>query len=193
MKKLLLLVLLFPLSVVVYSQASDFIILKKRNNRTIKTYYPGAFISAVTINGFNINGFIKVIRNDSIILQQQETRLMGTEFGSAVDTLKYTLGINYREIEQFNYTSKYVWGHRKGFAVITLPKLMIVGGIGYLALELVNTAYRGESINDHNKLPTLAISAGVALAGFVWQETQKQSNKAGGKYKVVYMKMGTAK
>ena len=59
----------------VFAQQSDFIVLKKPNNRTLKTYYPGSFLSAVTFNGFTINGFITDIRNDSIIIQQKETTI----------------------------------------------------------------------------------------------------------------------
>jgi len=65
---------------------------------------------------------------------------------------------------------------------------MRVGGVGFLVLELVNTAYRGESITADNKLVPLGIAAGVAVTGFAITYFQKKSDKAGGKYKVVYVK-----
>lgn len=188
MKKALLFILLLSVTEITLSQTSDFVVLKKRNNRTIKTYYPGAFISAHTYNGFSINGFIKAIRNDTIIVLQQERRLMGTEFGSSLDTLSYTIGIDYHEIKTFHYTGQYTWGRKRGFAQITLPRLMKVGGVGFLILELVNTAYRKESITANNKVVPLAIAAGVATAGFAITYFQNKSDKAGGKYKVVYVK-----
>ncbi len=52
MKQALLFILLLSITEVTLSQTSDFLVLKKRNNRTLKTYYPGAFISANTYNGF---------------------------------------------------------------------------------------------------------------------------------------------
>ena len=188
MKQILLFILLLSITEVTLSQTSDFIVLKKRNNRTLKTYYPGAFISASTYNGYSINGFIKEIRNDSILILQQETRLMGTEFGSLLDTMSYSIGVDYREIKTFHYTSQYTWGRKRGFAQITLPRLMKVGGVGFLALELVNTAYRKESITANNKIVPLGIAAGVAATGFAITYFQNKSNKAGGKYKVVYVK-----
>ncbi|HEX5027152.1 MAG TPA: hypothetical protein VFV68_17855 [Agriterribacter sp.] len=189
MVRLLHLILLLSTTGEVFSQQSDFIVIKKRNNRTLKTYASGSFISAVTYNGFAINGFIKDIRNDTIFIQQQETRLVGTEFGSTLDTINYTITVDYREIKKFNYTKNYVWGHKKGFASVTLPAIMIIGGTGFIVLELVNTAYRHESLNDGNKLASLGIAAGIAATGFLIKGIQTHSDKVGGKYKVVYMHM----
>lgn len=188
MKQTILFILLLAITKVTLSQTSDFVVLKKRNNRTIKTYYPGAFISAHTYNGFSVNGFIKEIRNDSLIILQQETRLVGTEFGSALDTMSYTIGVDYHEIKTFHYTGDYSWGRKRGFAQITLPKLMKIGGVGFIVLELINSSYRKESISENNKVVPLAIAAGVAATGFAITYFQNKSDKAGGKYKVVYVK-----
>lgn len=188
MKQTILFILLLAITKVTLSQTSDFIVLKKRNNRTIKTYYPGAFISAHTYNGFAVNGFIKEIRNDSLIVLQQETRLVGTNFGSTVDTVSYTIGVDYHEIKTFHHTGDYSWGRKRGFAEITLPKLMKIGGIGFIVLELVNSTYRKESLSENNKVAPLAIAAGVAATGFAITYFQNKSDKAGGKYKVVYVK-----
>lgn len=188
MKRILLLALVLCFAISLYSQHSDFVILKNRHNRTLKTYYAGEFISAETYNGFSVNGFIKYIRNDSIVIQQQETRLVATDFGSTLDTIKYTMGFDYRDIKIFHYDSD-VWGGKKGFAQVTIPKILMIGGIGYIVLELVNTVYRGESIDSHDKLQSLGIAASLALTGFIWQSVQNANQKAGNKYKVVYMRM----
>jgi hypothetical protein len=188
MKQAVLLILLVSIAEVTLSQSSDFIVIKKHNNRTLKTYYPGAFISAVTHNGFSINGFIKDIRHDSIIILQQQRQLQATDFGTTLDTMSYTLGIDYREIKKFQFTSQYTWGRKRGFTSVTIPALMKLGGVGFLVLELVNTGYRKESITANNKILPLGIAAGVAAAGFAITYFQNRSDKAGGKYKVVYVK-----
>lgn len=188
MKQALLFILLVSIAEATLSQSSDFIVLKKRNNRTLKTYYPGEFISAVTYNGFSINGFIKDIRHDSIIILQQERKLVPTDFGSTLDTVSYTFGIDYHNIKTFHFTSQYTWGRKRGFAQITIPRLMKVGGVAFLVLELVNTGYRKESISADNKLLPLGIAAGVAATGFAISYFQNRSDKVGGKYKVVYVK-----
>jgi hypothetical protein len=188
MKQALLFILLVSIAEATLSQSSDFIVLKKRNNRTLKTYYPGEFISAVTYNGFAINGFIKDIRHDSIIILQHERRLIPTEFGSTLDTVSYAFGIDYHNIKTFHFTSQYTWGRKRGFSSVTIPALMKLGGVGFLVLELVNTGYRKESITANNKLLPLGIAAGVAATGFAITYFQNKSDKAGGKYKVVYVK-----
>lgn len=188
MKQTLLFILLVSIAEASLSQPADFIVLRKRNNRPLKTYYPGAFISAITYNGFSINGFIKDIRNDSVIILQQQRQLVGTEFGTTLDTVSYVLGIDYREIKTFHYTSQYTWGRKRGFAEVTIPALMKVGGVGFIVLELFNTAYRKESISANNKLVSLGIAAGVAATGFAISYFQNKGDKAGGKYKVVYVK-----
>jgi hypothetical protein len=102
--------------------------------------------------------------------------------------MSYTIGVDYHEIKTFHYTGQYTWGRKRGFAQITLPRLMKVGGVGFLILELVNTAYRKESITANNKILPLGIAAGVAATGFAITYFQNRSDKAGGKYKVVYVK-----
>lgn len=175
-----------------FAQQADFIVLKKKNNRTLKTYYAGSFISAVTYGGFTINGWIKDIRNDSIIIRQEELRQFQQEFGLVLDTLVYTIVVDYREIKQWNYTKGYTWGGRKGFVQVAVPKILMIGGAGFMVLELVNTAYRKESLNEGNKLTSLAIAGGVALAGIGMEALQNRNKKAGKKYKVVYVKRQTS-
>lgn len=188
MKKPLLLITVLCSSLLAFSQPSDFIVLKKWNNRTIKTFYAGSFISAQTHRGFTINGFITTIRNDSIYIRQEERQLMSTDFGAILDTVRYTIGIDYREISLFNYGKNYKWGGKRGFVQVALPKIMMIGGMGFIVLETVNTLYRKESFNDDGKLISLGVAASVAVAGYLWQHWQDKSNQAGGKYKVVYVK-----
>lgn len=189
MKKTLLFILSLFITGFVFSQQSDYIILKKRNNRTLKTYYQGSFIRAETYNGFTLNGFIRDIRNDSLIIRQEETQLFATDFGSVVDTLAYTLSIDYRQIKKFFFGSKYTWGRKKGFAVVTLPVIMMIGGSAFVVLELINTGYRNDGLKDQKKLMSLGIGLGVAATGFLIKELNKSRDKVGGRFKVVYMKV----
>lgn len=192
MKKAFTLLLLLGTCLLANSQQADFIVIKKKNNRTLKTYSEGSFLMAETYTGFKINGNIIAIRNDSIIVKQEETRLMATEFGSRVDTLSYTIGLDYRQVKKFNFGSKYTWGRKKGFASVTVPKLMIIGGVGFAGLELINSAYRSEPLNQKGKLLSLGIAAGVATGGVLWNVISKQRDRVGGRYKVVYVKATTA-
>ena len=193
MKTIILLITILISTFSSFSQQSDFLVLKKRNNRTIKTYYTGAFLSAETHNGFRINGFITDIRNDSVFFRQEERQQVGTDFGTTLDTVTYHMAVDYREIKRFNYSNKYVWGGKKGFVQVALPKIMMIGGVGYIILETVNTIYRKESFNDDGKLLSMGIAAGVALGGYLIQYFQDRGKDAGGKYKVVYVKAADLK
>jgi hypothetical protein len=193
MNRLLLSVICFLMIAELKSQ-DDFIVLKKRNNRTLKTYGQGSFLSAKTNTGFQLNGFITAIRNDSIFIRQQETRLVSTDFGQTIDTLFYTFGFDHRNISAFYFSNQYDPSMRKrGFAQTTLPILMIAGGTGYIILELVNTVYRKEPLNEGNKLLSLGIAAGIAGTGILLQTMNNQKDKVGNKYKVHYIRNARGK
>ena len=185
--------LAISLPLVALAQPSDYIVLKKKNNRTLKTYFPGTFISAATYTGFTLNGIIKEIKNDSVFIEQQEVRQVPTQFGvPALDTLVYTIRLHYTEIRAFSYAINRPGGSR-GSSGGLLPSVMVAGGAGFIVLELVNTAYRGESLSDGNKLTLIAIAAGVAATGLLWKHLKKRSSDAGNKYKVIYVSMAPKK
>ena len=189
MRQLLLLFICIFCSVIVFAQSDDFIVLKKRNNRTLKTYGEGSFLSAKSNTGFQLNGFIRAIRNDSIYIRQQETRLMATEFGQTVDTVFYTFGIDYRNISEFYFSRQFDPIMRKrGFVQTTLPGILMIGGTGFIALEVINTIYRKESLTAKGKMASLGIAAAVAGTGVVLQTIGNRKNKVGNRYKVYYVK-----
>ena len=188
MMKYLPAILFFFISYSLPAQKSDYIIIKKKNNRTVKTYFPGIFLRAPTHSGFYINGYIKSISNDSIYVQQQEIKLMGTEFGSTVDTLFYTIAFHYSTVQWYKYSKRDQPGRKKRFGEVLLPRIMQLGGTGFVVLETVNTVYRKESLFDRKTLTALGIATGVAATGFIWQYFQNHG-KTGSKYKVIYVKM----
>lgn len=170
------------------AQKSDFIVIKKKNNRTLKTYFPGSYIAAQTASGFQVSGTIQAIKNDSLFIQQMDVHQVPTQFGTPVlDTIRYSIAMHYREISRF-FVEKSSPRGRSGPSML-LPKLLQFGGIGYNVLELVNTAYRKESLSENNKLAGMGIAAGVAAAGFVWQYAKNQQTKPGKKLKIHYIDM----
>lgn len=175
-----------------WAQESDYLVVKKRNGIVLKTYYAGSYIAAETYGGFRLNGWIKAIRNDSLLVLQEEIRLIPTEFGSRVDTVTYSTGVYYNQIRRFNFGNTFTGGRKKGFSQISLPKLMMIGGTGFLLLELVNTAYRGESLNANGKLSALGVAAGVGAGGFLWSYRSKKRDRVGGKYEIEYIRAHSA-
>jgi hypothetical protein len=174
-----------------WAQEADYIVIKKKNHQTLKTYFAGAFISAETFNGFRIHGYIQAIRNDSIIVLQEQTQLVNTSFGTDIDTVRYILGLYYNQIRRFNYKEGYRLAGKKGFRTVTLPKLMTIGGTGFVILELVNTLYREESITANNKLTSLAIATGTAVSGWLWSKISRKRDQVGKKYVIQYIRAKT--
>ena len=70
--KLLLIFTLFSFSI--QAQVSDFITVKKRNNRTLKTFFPGSTITFESVYGHFISGIIENIRNDSLFVKMYDVR-----------------------------------------------------------------------------------------------------------------------
>jgi hypothetical protein len=170
------------------AQRSDFIVIKNKQSRTLRTYFPGSFINADTYAGFTLNGVIKKIQHDSLYVEQQNVYQVPTQFGTpTLDTIRYLVPIYYKEIRRFNYE---VDGSRQsGGSSLLVPKILLYGGAGYIVLELINTAYRNESLNEGNKLTSIAIAGGIALTGLIWQETIKSKQRKGRKTTVEYIKM----
>lgn len=191
MKPSILIIILFSIACAAFSQESDFIILKKKNNRTVKTYAAGSFLSARMNNGFDIHGYITLIRNDSVYLRQQEIKLFGTEFGSTLDTFFYAVGFDYHQILRYHVKDGDQFGRPKGFSVISPPVLMMAGGVGFFVLETVNTIYRKESFSDNNRLLSMGISAAVAAAGYMWARAKVKKENGENKLNVIYVKAGS--
>lgn len=191
MKPSILTLFLLSIACSAFSQQSDFIILKKKNNRTVKTYAAGTFLSARMNNGFEVHGYITAIRNDSIYLRQQEIQMFGTEFGSKLDTLYYGVGFEYHQILRYNVKDGDLYGRPTGLQAVTAPRLMMVAGVGFLILETVNTIYRKESFSDNNRLITMGIAAGVAAAGYFWNKAKNNKEKKQNNLNVVYVKAGS--
>jgi hypothetical protein len=191
MKSTILTLFLLSLACTAFTQESDFIILKKKNNRTVKTYAAGTFLSARMNNGFDVHGYITAIRNDSIYLRQQDIRMFGTEFGSTLDTFYYSVGFDYHQIIRFNVKDGDLYGRPKGFSVVSAPGLMMIGGAGFLVLETVNALYRKDSFSDSKRLISMGIAAGVAVAGFLWNNANNKKENKPNKLKVVYVKAGS--
>ncbi|HRE51830.1 MAG TPA: hypothetical protein PK339_10420 [Flavitalea sp.] len=173
-------------------QPSDYLVLKKKNNRTLRTYFPGTFISAVTYDGYEINGVISKIHNDTLFIQQQRVYYVDKLGLPALDTLFYTTAIDYRNFQQFNYSSHTGLGgapRQRGFSEVALPAIMIMGGFGYLTLESVNTLYRKESFNDKRKLTGMAVAAAAGGSGILMKKIGRNKNKVGRKFRVIYVNM----
>jgi hypothetical protein len=185
MVKILLLIAFLSCSAKTFSQASDFIAVKKHNNRTIKTFFPGVPISFQTSYKRQVNGMITDIRHDSIFVKEWDIRVVPTTMGVTVlDTAGvYITGFHYKEIEKVEVSD------RMKFQQVSLGRILIIGGIGYTVLNVVNGSYLHESVTDSKNLKKLGIAAGAVGTGLLINYLKKHRRN----YIIEYIHMNDVK
>lgn len=183
MRLLLLCIVLMTVSANCFSQASDFIVVKKRNNRTLKTYFPGSVIALQTVYGNYLGGIVQAIRHDSVFIKEYDIRVVPNQWGvSSVDTLgSYVVALHYKDIEIV------VKKQRQSFVYIRNGDLLMIGGLGYIALNIFNGNYLKQSITDLDNRKSFAIALGVVGAGYLMNRLYKYKN--GKRYRVEYVRM----
>jgi len=185
MRSLLFFFMMITACITSYSQASDFLSVRKRNNRTLKTYFPGSAISLQSVYGNFHSGIIENIHHDSVFIRQYDVRAIPNQWGvSQVDTLgSYLIALHYKDIETVSFSK------RKPFGFITNGSMLMIGGLGYIGLNLINGKYLKQPLSDTENRKSLAIALGVAGTGFALSRIQKYSNRNGKRYNIIYVRM----
>ncbi|MBC6492856.1 hypothetical protein ACFSQD_17120 [Flavihumibacter stibioxidans] len=186
MKRLALIVLLAGFAVELNAQQmGDFISLKKPNNRHVSSYFKGSRIDFQHVNGQRIDGYVEAVRNDSVFVRQWQIMTFMTNLGTTrVDTVGYFIhGLHYQEIFSIFPDRKESWRFVKNGSIF------MIGGAGYILLNVVNGIYREEPLDDPENLRSMGIAAGVAAGGFVLNRIYRNKVRKGKHYKIVYIKM----
>lgn len=185
----LLLVLFFGCTATMdlQAQASDFIVVKKKNGHTLKTYFPGLPITFSTIDNFWVQGQITAIKNDTVFVNQLIIRSLPTVWGvSILDTAgSFLTPVHYRDIKQVVFDTR-----RRGFSYITDGTLLMLGGAGYALLNVINGAYFKSPLSSSDNKKRLGIALGTAGAGYILNRIQKSKHKH---YHVAYVRMTEVK
>lgn len=182
-KKLLLFILLSPLILFAQEGPCDIMLLRK-GNKTVQKYYAGSTILFYTKEGQAISGNIDCIKNDSIFLTQQTVRRFQTaEGGIRFDTSqKYKLMFSLANIGSFPA------GKQRGKNLLTDGTLLMLGGAGYLVLNLVNTTRQGDPPFGEDNLPKVLASAGAVVLGFLLKHAWPSRSTIGKKYEIQVLK-----
>lgn len=183
MAKYMLLLLLSPFFTRAQQGPCDIMLLKK-GNKTIQKFFTGSNIMFFTTGGMQVTGTIECITNDSIFLYQQTIRRIPTaEGGIRFDTSnKYKLMFNIANIGSFPA------GKLKGKNLLTDGTLLMLGGAGYLVLNLVNTTRQGDPPFGEENLPKVLASTGAMAGGFLLRKAWPTKHKLGRKYQVLLLK-----
>jgi len=118
-----------------YCQHADFIVLKKKNNKTVKSFYSGTQIEFVANNGAYRNALITGIKNDSLYLQEFIVHRMPTTLGTyMVDTTgSYRYTYHYNQIKSFGRSQKGFSIGGSGAALMGGGALLVLAsGVSYL-------------------------------------------------------------
>lgn len=165
---LFLLILALPLQG--FCQMSDFISVRTKSGRPLKTFLRGSPISFQTKAGTPVSGVVRTIRNDTVYLYVYDARKYPTRLGNFfIDTVAiYTIAVHYKDIRNVAITKRGKAG------LVRLSRVLLYGGAGYIALNLINGAYLQESIRDKQNLKNLGIAAGVFTTGFIVRQLFKE-------------------
>ena len=144
-----------------FSQSSDIINVTRKSGRHLKSFFAGSPIMFQTTRGNYVNGIITNIKNDSLYIK---TYVMGrymTNYGFTVlDTANvFTTGFSFKEISHIKLDTK------KSFFRKTFGGLMIAGGAGYSALNVLNKSTNKEPIGSKENVKNLALAGGAIGTG----------------------------
>ena len=105
------------------SQVSDFISVRKKNGRIIKSFFPGSPIIAETFYGSYLDGWVEAIKNDSVFIKIYDVRYYrAMHGGTIIDTVRsYIIPIYHKEIKSIE-----VFERRKRIPS-KISKLLLIG------------------------------------------------------------------
>ena len=176
--QLCLLILLMGIKGRLQAQGSDFIVLKKGEKQTLKTWLAFSQVHFITIAGTEVYGTIKKIEKDSLYIQVYDERKNYTPWGTSFwDTIAVGLSrYHYKEIRE-------IVKPQQGFGFIRNGLLFIVGGTAYAILHSVNGLYLKQPIDGK----TMGISSGIAATGLVLKRIHRRTVTLGKKYRLNYI------
>lgn len=161
---------------------NDLLILKK-HNRAVRSFFPGSEIIFSTNSG-SFNGYVTSIEKDSVFLVQYDVRQVPTNLGVyMLDTIaRYYFGVNYHDITGFGKNNnKFNWGGSGG-ALFGGGILLATVGMGTWLFTKPNTRY--------NASPSLVIgSAALAGIGYLLMKSGNRGMPLGKKYTLHYIKV----
>ena len=160
------------------TQGSDLLLLKKGHKKTIQTFFAGSYIHFTDNNGREESGVIKKIEHDTLFILYYDIRRRYNIWGTSVaDTLSSFLDrYHYNEIRD-------IYKPQKSFEFIRNGTILMIAGIGYATLHLVNAAIQSDKVDAK----TMAIAGGVAAAGFIIRKMRKYTYTIGDKYRLIYV------
>lgn len=172
-----------------FAQSLDYISVRKKNGRVLKNFYAGSNILLQATDGSYLEGPVNSVRNDSVFVTLYDIRRFPTIWGTyTVDTIATTVaGIRSEEIKRI-YLNR-----RKGFFQRQIPPLLMIGGAGYLTLNLLNGALYHQPVTDKKNIRRLETAAGAFALGFLLNKLFSSDGFSKKGNKIIYVDLKPAK
>ena len=154
------------------SQAS--VLLLKKNGRTIERFYSGKDLVFNTKEGMPVRGRLDSIIRDSLFLTYfQEQRVM-TQFGTSTTQItgKFDLKFSLANVGSMSRPKKSQ----------LIPGILILGGLGYTTVNIVNTVRDGEPPFGKDNIGYVLAGLGSATAGWLIAKSRRTKYVIGDKY-----------
>ena len=176
-------ILALIISTTTYAQGD--LILIKKNSLPFKTYMAGTAVNFITTSGEPITTRVSSIKNDSLFFIEINVRQVMTQWGvPRLDTVAiFMRGIHYTEIAAIPKPRK--------FSQVSVANLLMVGGAGFIAVNLVNSIYLNYPPFAKDNLSNILPAAGAFVTGFAINKLISRYYTIGKKYTVVYSKVRT--
>lgn len=178
--------LLFTLTAFfINSQAQSDLLVMKKKNQTLQTWIPGSTITFQFSSKQWIQGIIRKIRNDSILIEQIDVRQVANGFGfPTLDTAR--LGLLQLHVNE-------IYGmplRQFGGSIFTNGALLELGSGAYIFLNVFNSLLKGDPVFAAPNPTRLGIAGGVFLLGLLQQSTHKTYLVMGKKYRMATIHTG---
>jgi len=183
MKYLLILLFLVLGTGTAFSQ-NDLLVLKQRN-QSIQSWVPGSVITFQYSSKQWIQGIIKAIRNDSILIEQIILERVPNRFGFlSIDTAK--LGLMKLHVKEIYGMPK----RNAGGSIFTNGALFMLGSAAYILVNVFNTLIHKDPLFDATNGTRLGVASGVFLLGTVLQSSHSDYVVLGKKYTMETIHLG---
>ena len=153
------------------------LLLLKHKSKSVQTWTRGRYILFQFSSKQWIEGIIKSIKNDSLLIDQIQVRQVGNQFGfPTLDTVHFgLLKLHINEVYGLPQKSFHT-------NLLNNGTLFVMGSTAYVFLNIVNSLVKNEAIVGSDNLPKLGIAVGGFMLGKLLQSTHKDIIQIGPKY-----------
>ena len=161
------------------AQGGKLLLLKDRGV-VLRSFTEGDYINFEFSNAQWLTGYIDWIRNDSIQINQFALQGSVTMYGTyGQDTLKLgKLVLHINEIRAF------AKDRGRFRSVFTNGVFLKAGGIGYLSVNIINSAINGDNVLESKNIPRLAGGLVAWLAGALVKKSNPDYRPIGKRFSV---------